>query len=94
MIIITIYGRDYVAPAAIDNDGAKLDAWVAAIREQLEMMAEDERVPKTSIARALFTPNGDYDTDATGAPKTVRESVWLVLPDDMHNAVVLPKEEN
>lgn len=90
MITITIYGKAYVAPTAIDNDAALLGTFESVIRAQLDALATAAGVPKTPIDRKQFTPFGEYEYDEEGEIKTVRELVWLTLPDALHDQVKVP----
>lgn len=92
-LILNIHGRDYPVPPALEPEPAHCAAFDAAIRAQLQAGAAKAGIPKTTIHRAQFTPDGGYQYDTDGKVVTVAEQHWLDLPAALHDAVVVPTAE-
>lgn len=94
MLTFHIHGRDYRVPPALEPEPGHCQAFHDAIVTQLQTRAAAAGIPKATVERAQFTPDGAYQYDKEGHVVTVQEQHWLDLPASLHDEVVIPSAES
>ena len=94
MLTFHIHGRDYRVPPALEPEPAHCQAFHDAIVAQLHAQAAAAGIPKATVERVQFTPDGAYQYDADGHVVTVAEQHWLDLPPALHDEVVIPSADS
>lgn len=92
---INIHGRFYAVPPTCAPEPTLCAAFDARIRAQLEAAARAAGVPQSVFQVPRMTDAGEHERDPkTGLPLMREVRAWGDLPDELHQHVVVPTEED